>query len=99
MTVNLSLTVRSFKSTARGEITMKEIALAVDLNCWVFADWKKKYEKYGESAFEKPTKKEQEELKQLKKELETVKMERDILKKAMAIFSKDGETVTGLCKN
>jgi transposase-like protein len=28
-------------------------------------------------------------LKRLKKELETVKMERDILKKAMAIFSKD----------
>lgn len=77
--------------SSKGERTMKEIALDLDLNYWVLADWKKKFEKYGESAFigKKALNKEQEELKRLKKELETVKMERDILKKAMAIFSKD----------
>ena len=36
---------------SKGERTMKEIAQDLDLNYWVFADWKKKYEKYGESAF------------------------------------------------
>jgi len=47
--------------------------------------WKKEYEEFGESAFlgKRPISSEQDELRKLKKELETVKMERDILKKAI----------------
>jgi transposase-like protein len=70
---------------------MKEIAEDLGINYWILSDWKKKYEKLGATAFidTPPLPQEQEELRRLKKELETVKMERDILKKAMAIFSKD----------
>ena len=52
--------------------------------------WKREFEKDLENAF--PGKghqlPEQERIKQLEKELRDVKEERDILKKAMAIFSK-----------
>lgn len=53
--------------------------------------WRKEYFQDGKDAF--PGKgnqtPEQAELTSLKKELADVRMERDILKKAMAIFSKD----------
>jgi len=76
---------------SKGERTMKAIAEDLGINYWVLVQWKKEYEEFGESAFlgKKPLSVEQDELRRLKKELETVKMERDILKKAMAIFSKN----------
>ncbi len=76
---------------SKGERTMKAIAEDLGINYWVLVQWKKEYEEFGESAFlgKKPLSEEQDELRRLKKELETVKMERDILKKAMAIFSKN----------
>jgi transposase-like protein len=45
---------------SKGERTMKEIAQDLVLHYRVLADWKKKYEKYGENAFvdKKPTNKE-----------------------------------------
>jgi transposase len=52
--------------------------------------WCQQYGEHGEQAFpgsghQQP---EQEEIRQLKRELEVVRMERDILKKAIAIFSR-----------
>lgn len=52
--------------------------------------WCQEYGAHGEQAFpgsghQLP---EQEEIRQLKRELEVVRMERDILKKAVAIFSR-----------
>jgi len=75
---------------SKGERTMKAIAEDLGINYWVLVQWKKEYEEFGESAFlgKNPLSEEQDELRRLKKELETVKMGRDILKKAMAIFSK-----------
>ena len=51
--------------------------------------WKKKLSTEGESAFPGQGRltPEQEELRQLKRELEIARQERDILKKAVAIFS------------
>ena len=55
-----------------------------------FSDWMKVYNKEGENAFVgsgniNPSDK---DFHTIKKELENVKLERDILKKALAIFSK-----------
>lgn len=56
-------------------------------------NWKKKYLEDKENAFpgKGRLKPEDEELRRLQKELKTVKMERDILKKAMAFFAKEPE--------
>ncbi|MBU1106746.1 MAG: transposase [Candidatus Riflebacteria bacterium] len=64
---------------------MKAIAEDLGINYWVLVQWKKEYEEFGEAAFigKKPISSEQEELRKLKKELETVKMERDTLKKVI----------------
>ena len=51
--------------------------------------WKKDYEaKSGDFSKKKELTKDEQELKALRKELRDVKMERDILKKAVSIFSK-----------
>jgi transposase len=51
--------------------------------------WKKDYEaKSGDFSKKREPTKEEQELKALRKELRDVKMERDILKKAVSIFSK-----------
>ncbi len=56
-------------------------------------NWKRKYQADAKNAFpgkghQKP---EQEELRKRDKEIATLKMERDILKKALAFFAKDGK--------
>jgi transposase len=55
-----------------------------------FYYWVEQYGKEGENSFRGSgtPKASNEEVVRLRKELETVKMERDILKKAVAIFSK-----------
>jgi len=55
--------------------------------------WKKQYLEDARNAFpgKGKLKPEEEEMRRLKKELAHVKMERDILKKAVAFFAKDGQ--------
>ncbi len=54
--------------------------------------WKKDYEaKSGDFSTKRELTKEEQELKALRKELRDVKMERDILKKAVSIFSKSDQ--------
>lgn len=70
--------------------SLKEIAKNLGIPCSTFHGWVKEYKEHGEESFPgsgniKPC---NEEYYRLKKELEDVRMERDILKKAVAIFSK-----------
>ena len=53
-----------------------------------FSGWIKAYEERGEGAFVGSGNPIDKNLYDIKKELEDVKLERDILKKALAIFSK-----------
>jgi transposase len=55
--------------------------------------WKSKYQEDAKNAFpgKGHMKPEEEEIKKLKKDLAHVTMERDILKKAVAFFAKDGQ--------
>src|SRR5262245_29652605 len=63
----------------------KELGVATS----TFAKWVKEYEAHGQGAFpgKGHLKPEDAALKNLQKEIEQVKRERDILKKALAIFS------------
>ncbi len=67
------------------------VARDLGINVNSLHNWKKKYLEDQEHSFPghgklKPS---DEELRKLKRELETVRMERDILKKAIAFFAKE----------
>ena len=67
----------------------KEVSNEYDINEGVIRRWKREYEvKLGDFSKKREVYKEEKELKALKKELREVTLERDILKKAVRIFSK-----------
>lgn len=67
----------------------KEVSNEYDINEGVIRRWKREYEvKLGDFSKKREVSKEEKELKALKKELREVTLERDILKKAVSIFSK-----------
>jgi transposase len=67
-----------------GDRSTSEVARSLDLNAHVLRRWKKQYEN-NELSVEARAK--QDETAALRRELSRVRMERDILKKALAIFS------------
>ena len=69
--------------------TAKEIGNEYNINDGIIRRWKREYEaKSGDFSKKREVSIQEQELKLLKKELREVKMERDILKKAVSIFSK-----------
>lgn len=72
--------------------TVKEVAHNLGIKAELLTKWRKDYRKQGILAF--PGKgiealtPEQKEIRELKKQLKDVQIERDILKKAVGIFSK-----------
>lgn len=69
--------------------SLKEISDEYSLNDSMLSRWKREYTlKSGDFTKKKELSSEQQELKALRKELRDVTMERDILKKAVSIFSK-----------
>ena len=72
--------------------SMREIALDLGINESMLRHWRVKFQDTGEAAFPGHGKQnltpDEAEIKRLNKELEIAKEERDILKKAVAIFSK-----------
>lgn len=79
--------VKHLKSSDKG---LREVAEGLGIPRSTLNGWVKEYEEHGEESFPgsgniKPC---NEEYYRLKRELEDVRMERDILKKAVAIFSK-----------
>ena len=68
----------------------KEVGNEYDLNANMIRRWIREYEaKSGDFTKKKELSQEEKELKALRKELRDVTMERDILKKAVSIFSKN----------
>ncbi len=72
---------------------ISEVARDISVSHTTVGNWVKQYSEYGEQAFpgKGNLRPEDEELRKLKKELAGLKMENDILKKAMAIFAKPGK--------
>ena len=82
--------VNAVKHLKNSDKSLKEVAESLGIPVSTLSGWVKEYEQHGEKSFPgsgkiKPC---NEEYYRLKKELDDVKMERDILKKAVAIFSK-----------
>ncbi len=71
-------------------MTVRQVAEELDIHPNLLSIWKGKYLKKGEKAFTGKglLSPEKAELRKLRKELEKTKEERDILKKALAVFSK-----------
>lgn len=82
--------INAVKHLKSSDKSLKQVAEGLGVPVSTLNGWVKEYELHGEESFPgsgniKPC---NEEFYRLKKELEDVKMERDILKKAIAIFSK-----------
>jgi transposase len=75
-----------------GKRPVSEVARDLAINANVLHRWKREFEKDHEQAFPGKGKLrvEDEENQRLKKELEEIREERDILKKALAVFSRRG---------
>ena len=72
--------------------TAKELGEEYGINSGIIRRWKREYEaKSGDFSKKRELSLEEQELKRLKKELKDVRMERDILKKAVSIFSKSDQ--------
>jgi len=70
-------------------IKAKQVSEEYSLNVSMIGRWRREYAaKSGDFSKKRESTIEEQELKVLKKELRDVKMERDILKKAVSIFSK-----------
>ena len=69
---------------------VKELSSAYGIHESVIRRWKREFqERDGDFSKKKELSAQDQELQRLKKELSDVKMERDILKKAVSIFSKN----------
>jgi transposase len=72
--------------------TAKELSEEYGINSGIIRRWKREFKaKSGDFSKKRDLSKEEIELKALKKELRDVKMDRDILKKAVSIFSKSDQ--------
>ena len=85
---------RDFKISAVKMVTQEghtaaEVARSLGIHVNQLYNWKRKYSDDGEKAF--PGKGHLTEISALRKQLREVEMERDILKKAVGIFSKTTE--------
>lgn len=66
-----------------------QVAAELGINSNMLGRWKREYQEHEEKAFPGNGNPIEAELVNLRKELADVKMERDILKKAVTIFSKE----------
>ena len=72
--------------------TAKELSEEYKINSGIIRRWKREYKaKSGDFSKKRELSSEELELKALQKELRDVRMERDILKKAVSIFSKSDQ--------
>jgi transposase-like protein len=90
---------RDFKISAVKMVTQEghkasEVARSLGIHANQLYNWKRKFSDNGEKAF--PGKGHLTEISALRKQLREVEMERDILKKAVGIFSKTTENGSSL---
>jgi len=81
--------ISTVKMITEGGHKASEVARSLGINPTQLYSWKKKFSDQGEKAF--PGKGHLTELSALRRKLKDVEMERDILKKAVGIFSKPTE--------
>ena len=89
-TFNKDFKINAVKLALSGEKSMKKLAEELGINQNTLCNWKKEYLRDKEHVFpgkgyQKP---DEAEMTKLRKDLARVTMERDILKKAIAVFTK-----------
>ena len=88
------------KKSLEDGVTVKELAERFDISVNMIYNWRSKYFIYKENSFtghgNKTMTDKERELENLKKELRETKLERDILKKAVSIFSKGDSKFSSL---
>jgi len=85
--------VSAVRMVTEGGHKAAEVARSLGIHQNQLYNWKRKFSDQGDKAF--PGKGHLTELAALRKELREVQMERDILKKAVGIFSKTTENGSG----
>ena len=85
--------ISAVKMVTEGGHKVSEVARSLGIDANQIYNWKKKLSDNGDKAF--PGKGHLTELAALRKQLREVEMERDILKKAVGIFSKTTENGSG----
>ena len=81
--------IQAVQMVTEGGQTAAEVARSLGIHANQLYNWKRKFSDDGEKAF--PGKGHLTEISALRKKLRDVEMERDILKKAVGIFSKTTE--------
>ena len=88
------------KLSLRDDHTIKELSERFDISSNTIYTWRSKFFKHHENAFpghgNVAMTESEREISQLKKELKEARLERDILKKAVSIFSKNDKKFTNL---
>ncbi|MBF0479395.1 MAG: transposase [Candidatus Omnitrophica bacterium] len=90
---NREFKISAVKMVTEGGHKAAEVARSLGIHANQLYNWKHKFSDDGEKAF--PGKGHLTELAALRRKLRDVEMERDILKKAVGIFSKPTENGTG----
>ena len=87
---NPEFKINAVQLVTEQKMPVRQVAEELNIHPTLLSIWKGKYLKLGDKAFKRKGRisPEQAELRKLRKDLERVKEERDILKKALATFSK-----------
>jgi len=94
---DLEFKLEAVRMAAEPGVTNREVERRLGLGLGVLSRWKRELRNDGSQAFpgKGHLKPEDEQLRQLKRENERLRRERDILKKAVAIFSTDPHRYSG----
>ena len=91
-TFSLEFKQEAVKLVKEGGVKLSQAARDLDICETSLRRWVQQYDiDHGEGAAESFTTKEKEELRRLRQEVRTLKMEREILKKATAFFAKEND--------
>jgi transposase len=94
---DLEFKLEAVRMASEPGMTARDVAQRLGIGQGVLSRWKRQLKNEGNQAFpgKGNLKPEGEELRQLKRECERLRRERDILKKAVAIFSTDPHRYSG----
>ena len=88
------------KQSLEEGVTVKSVAERFDISANIIYNWRSKYFKYKDNSFtghgNKTLTDDEREIVRLKNELRETQLERDILKKAVSIFSKGDSKFSNL---
>ena len=94
---DLEFKLEALRMASEPGVTKREVERRLGIGQGVLSRWKRELARDGEQAFcsKSHLRPEEEDIRRLKRETERLRRERDILKKAVAIFSTDPHRYSG----